>query len=234
MNLRDFPLALFPVGSFQAWPAAQRVTGGAALAGPAQTVDWSAGGWWVGEITGVELWTADHFRTWRSMMMHHASGGQIVMPFIDDPQRPMDDPSLGQAVARFNDGTAFSDGGTFQSANIQFELDEPAREGDTSAVIRRLAGRPLLGGEYWSFDHPDARYRVYCIEDLGDEDTNGRREVQFGVPLRTDLAAGALADFERPRLTMEIVGDPQSFWPNVKPAFEAEVGFRFIESFDYL
>ena len=168
------------------------------------------------------------------MMMHHASGGQIVMPFIDDPQRPMEDPTLGQAITRFNDGAAFSDGGVFQSGSIQFELAEAASEGDTTAIIRRVSGRPLLGGEYWSFDHPEARYRVYCIENLDDEDAYGRREVQFGVPLRTDLTSGELADFERPRLTMEIVGDPQTFWPNVKPAFEAEVGFRFIESFDYL
>ncbi|WP_374322628.1 hypothetical protein [Brevundimonas sp.] len=234
MNLRDFPLTLFPVGSFQAWPAAQKIGGGAALAGPAQTVDWSAGGWWVGEIGGVELWTPDHFRVWRAMLMHHASGGQLVMPFIDDPQRPMDDPALGPTTSRFNDGTSFSDGSAFAFARISFELAEPAREGDTTAIIRRLVGRPLLGGEYWSFDHPEARHRVYCIEALDDEDASGRREVQFGVPLRTDLDSGAFADFERPRLTMEVAGDPQSYWPNVKPAFEAEVGFRFIESFDYL
>ena len=44
-----FPLHLFPPGAFHLWPAATLITGGSALAGPGQTVDWSAGGWWMGE-----------------------------------------------------------------------------------------------------------------------------------------------------------------------------------------
>lgn len=232
---KEFPRSLLEVGTFQAWPAGVRVRGGSGLAGPAQTVDWSGGGWWMGKIGGVQMWTPDHHRIWRALMMHAVhSGGEIIMPFIDDPQRPMDDPSLGHDVVRFNDGATFSDGSAFRSGHIHFDLAEPALEGDTTLKIRRVTGRPLLGGEYWSFNHPSAGYRVYCIEDLDAENSSGVREVQFGVPLRTDLAASAEADFENPRLTMKVMSEPSEAFSEMTAPFDAVGGFTFIESFDYL
>lgn len=236
MTARLFPLALLAPGTFQMWPTGTLIGGGAALAGPGQTVDWSAGGWWSGELGSIRVSKPDQHRTLRALLMHAAHGGEIVMPIIDDPQRPMEDPSLPMGSARFNDGSTFSDGSVFTSRRIVFDLAEDAREGDTEILIRREAGesRPLLGGEYWSFDHPEAGHRAYCIEGLDGENASGVRTVQFGVPLRTDLKAGAFADFEAPRLTMRLMGDPKSVWPVIRPPFRSDVTIRLVESFDYL
>ena len=236
MTPRLFPLALLVPGTFQLWPMGTLIGGGSSLAGPGQTVDWSAGGWWVGELGAIRVSQPDQHRTLRAMLMHAARGGEIIMPIIDDPQRPMTDPSLGPGSARFNDGAIFSDGSVFASRRIAFELAEAAQEGDTEVRIRRIEGgtRPLLGGEYWSFDHPDAGPRAYCIEDLEEENANGVRIVRFGVPLRTDLVAGAFADFEAPRLTMRLASDPKDVWPVIRRPFRSDVTIRLVESFDYL
>lgn len=161
MTARLFPLALLAPGTFQMWPSGTLIGGGASLAGPGQTVDWSAGGWWMGRLGDIRVSKPDQHRTLRALLLHAAGGGEIVMPIIDNPQRPMVDPSLGPATARFNDGSTFYDGSVFQSGRIAFELAEDALEGDTVLKIRRTVGRPLLGGEYWSFDHPEAGPRAY-------------------------------------------------------------------------
>lgn len=233
MIARPFPLALLQPGTFQMWPVGTLMGGGAALAGPGQTVDWSAGGWWGGELGAIRVSKPDQHRTLRSLLMHASHGGEIVMPIVDDPQRPMEPSALTMGVARFNDGASFSDGSAFRSGRIAFELAEAAQEGDTEVLIRRIDGRPLLGGEYWSFDHPEAGYRAYCIEDLESE-AGAVRRVAFGVPLRTDLPAGAFADFETPRVTMRLASDPKDVWPVIRPPFRSDVSIRLVESFDYL
>lgn len=234
MTARLFPLALLAPGTFQLWPAGTLIGGGAALAGPGQTVDWSAGGWWMGKLGDIRVSKPDQHRTLRALLMHAASGGEIVMPIIDDPQRPMDDPSLGPNAVRFNDGSRFSDGSAFRSGRIHFELAEDAMEGDTVLKLRRSTGRALLGGEYWSFDHPEAGPRAYCIQDMDVETAGQVREVVFGVPLRTDLKAGADANFETPRVTMRLASSPQEVWPVIRPPFRSDVSIGFVESFDYL
>lgn len=236
MAARLFPKDLLVPSAFQIWPMGQLIGGGAALAGPGQTVDWSAGGWWGGQLGDIRVSKPDQHRTLRALLMHASNGGEIVMPIIDDPQRPMADSSLPMGRARFNDGSTFSDGSSFLSRRIVFDLAEPAQEGDTEIRIRREPGqsRPLLGGEYWSFEHPEAGHRLYCIEDLDEENAHGVRAVKFGVPLRTDLPLGVFADFEAPRLTMRMIGDPKEVWPVIRRPFRSDVTIRLVESFDYL
>lgn len=233
---RLFPRDLLQPASFQIWPMGQLIGGGAALAGPGQTVDWSAGGWWGGRLEGVRVSRPEQHLVLRSLLMHASTGGLITMPIIDDPQRPMIDGLVDTGPVRFNDGTAFSDGSVFTSRKIIFELAENGREGDTEIIMRRRDGnsRALIGGEYWSFDHPQASHRLYCAEAVERETASGRFAVRFGVPLRTDMARGAFADFEAPRLTMKLIGDPREAWPVIRRPFRSDVVLQLVESFDYL
>lgn len=170
------------------------------------------------------------------MALHAAEGGEIVFPIIDDPQRPFAGAEAGAAgeSTGFSDGAGFADGTTFQSGLAGFELAEPAQEGDTMCRLKRTAGLPLRGGEYWSFDHPDAGRRLYAVKALDEENSGGVFEVQFLVPLRQDLPAGAGADFTNPGVTMRIVSDPKDLWPVIQPPFRSDVSVRMSESFDYL
>lgn len=231
MAAKLFPASLFRAARFQLYPVGTLIGGGAALAGPGQTVDWSTGGWWMGEFSDIRLSKPDEHRAWRALMMHAAKGGEIVMPVLDGPQRPM--LGAGGVPVGFQGDVPFSDGQRFAARSLAFELAEPALEGDTEVLIRRVNGAPLRGGEYWSVSHLDAGWRVHCIEEMDDE-SGGVRAVRFGVPLRGDLASGAPLDFEEPRVTMRLASDPKEVWPTVRPPFRADVSIRFVESFDHL
>lgn len=233
MSARVFPLELFPADSFQIFPAATASSGGAALNGPGQRVDWSGGGWWVGALGGVVLWQPDQIRAWRALAMHARNGGEIIMPVIDWAQRPFPEGLTDLPPVPHADGAPFHDGALYASRVLNYELAEAVQEGDMTALVRRVLGAPLRGGEFFTPVHEASGPRLHCIEAVSEE-TAGVSEVLFGCPWREDSAAGAFLDFERPRLTMEILSAPQELWPRIEAPFEATVGFTFSESFDYL
>lgn len=229
-----FPLGIFPAGSFRAVLLGSDETGGAALGGAGQVIDWSAGGLWAAELSGMQLWEPDHFRAFRALLLACRGGGEIDVPIIDDPQRPFGDLSETTEPVPFSDEALFSDGAGFVGQDLIFEAVAPALEGDVSMTLQRISGAALRGGEYWSFDHAAAGPRAYCGESLGEEDEDGIFEVSFGTPLREDVAVGELADFQRPRVRMRLLTPWSDAWPLVTAPFEAEAALRFIESFNHL
>lgn len=230
----EFPLSSLPVGSFRAALIGSDETGGAALSGPGQVVDWSAGGFWVFELDGLQLWEPDHFRLYRSILMACRGGGEIDVPIIDDPQRPFPEGMTDSGPVPFSDASTFSDGTGFLGEDLQFTVEESAQEGDVVMVLRRTIGAPLRGGEYKTLVHAAAGPRAYCIETVGEEDVAGVFEVAFGAPLREDVTAGTAVDFQRPRCRARLLTPWSEAWPKVEAPFEAEVGLRFVESFAHL
>lgn len=230
----EFPLASLPVGSFRAMLLGSDETGGAALGGPGQVVDWSAGGFWAFELSGLQLWEPDHFRLYRAMLLACRGGGEIDVPIIDDPHRPFPEGMADSIAVPFSDGAFFSDGTGFLSADLDFTVEEAAQEGDVVMTLRRTVGAPLRGGEYLTLLHAAAGPRAGCIEAVGEENADGVFEISFGPPLREDVAAGMLADLQRPRCRARLLTPWSEAWPKVEAPFEAEVGLRFVESFAHL
>jgi hypothetical protein len=231
----EFPLASFPAGAFQAVLLGSDETGGPALGGPGQVVDWSAGGFWVAELSGMQLWEPDHFRLYRAMLMACRGGGEIDVPIIDDPQRPFPvDLAETTASLPFSDGTLFSDGSGFLGADLDYVVEESALEGDVLMSLRRTIGAPLRGGEYLTLIHAEAGPRAYCVETVTEENEDGVFQIAFGAGLREDVAAGLFADFQRPRCRMRLLTPWSEAWPRITAPFEAEVGLRFVESFAHL
>lgn len=230
----EFPLASLPVGSFRAALIGSDETGGAALGGPGQVVDWSAGGFWAFELSGLQLWEPDHFRLYRAILMACRGGGEVDVPIIDDPQRPFPEGMMDSAPVPFSDGAFLSDGSGFLSADLAYTVEEAVQEGDVVMTLRRSIGEPLRGGEYLTLVHAVAGPRAYCIETVGTEDANGVFEIAFGAPMREDAAAGMAADLQRPRCRSRLLTPWSEAWPKVEAPFEAEVGLRFVESFAHL
>lgn len=231
----EFPLESFPAGSFHAALLGSDETGGAALNGPGQVIDWSAGGLWSAALEGLQLWEPDHFRLYRAVLMACRGGGEIDVPIIDDPQRPFDE-TVTETFdpLPFSDGSTFSDGSGWRQSDLDYEVVDAALEGDVSIVLKRNVGAPLRGGEYWTLLHPEAGPRAYCVGAVGEEDAQQRFELTFGAGLREDVSAGDFADFQRPRCRMRLITPWSDAWPKVTPPFEAEVGLRFVESFNHL
>lgn len=229
-----FPLAMFPAGTFQAMLLGSDETGGAALGGPGQVVDWSAGGLWVAELTGIQLWEPDHFRLFRAILMACRGGGEIDVPIIDDPQRPFPDGLIESGPVGFSDGAAFTDGAGFLGDDLAFQVEAAAVEGDGVMVLRRTVGASLRGGEYFTLLHAEAGPRAYCVESVTEEDGDGVFQVAFGAGLREDVLVGTAVDFQRPRCRMRLLTPWSEAWPRVTPPFDAEVGLRFVESFAHL
>lgn len=230
----EFPLASLPVGSFRAALIGSDETGGAALGGPGQVIDWSAGGFWAFELDGLQLWEPDHFRLYRALLLACRGGGEIDVPVIDDPQRPFPEGMTDSASIPFSDGATFSDGTGFLGEDLAFELETAAQEGDVVMTLRRTVGAPLRGGEYLTLVHAAAGPRAYCVETVGEEDAEGRFEIAFGAPLREDAPDGLAADFQRPRCRSRLLTPWSEAWPKVEAPFEAEVGLRFVEGFAHL
>lgn len=227
------PIDLIHGETFHIWPLGTDASGGLSLGGPGQEVDWSAGGMWAGETGALKLYHPAQWRVWRMLCLHIQGGGEVVVPIADQPQRPF---AEGQTVlpgVPHSDGSPFSDGSLYQTNALRYELAEPVKEGDTHAVIRRLSGAPLRGGEWWTLIHPGPGPRAYCIGGL-DPEVNDVREVWFGCPMRSDMAAGSPIDFENPRTTVKNITPVKSLWPKAEPPFKAEVNFQFVESLAYL
>lgn len=229
-----FPLAAFPAGTFQAMLLGSDETGGAAVGGPGQVVDWSAGGLWAAELTGIQLWEPDHFRLYRAILMACRGGGEIDVPIIDDPQRPFPDGLTDSGPTTFSDGATFSDATGFLGEDLEFTIEQGGLEGDVVLTLRRRIGAPLRGGEYFTLLHAQAGPRAYCVETVTGEDEDGVFQVAFGAGLREDVVAGARADFQRPRCRMRLLTPWSEAWPRITPPFDAEVALRFVESFAHL
>lgn len=229
-----FPLEQLQLGSFHPVLLGSDETGGAALGGAGQVVDWSAGGLWAAELGGLELWQPDHLRLYRALLMACRGGGEVDVPMLDEPQRPFEAGQTDAADLPFSDGTYFQDGTGWVGQDLDYEVVSDALEGDVSLTLRRIVGARLRGGELWGLDHPSAGPRAYCVESVSEESPDGVFTLSFGAPLREATPAGSKADFQNPRCRMRLLTPWTEAWPKVNGAYEAQVSLRFIESFAHL
>ncbi|RYG84701.1 MAG: hypothetical protein EON59_13250, partial [Alphaproteobacteria bacterium] len=161
-----FPLCSFPPATRRPMLAGLTVESGPALVGPGQTIDWSAGGWWVLMLGNMSLRTPAQRRLWQAMMMRLRGGAtEIIVPFPfgDLAPWPGGKPS-GPILTTHSDGSSFSDGSLYSQPSLAYSLGEAVLDGDTQACIRRGNGANLQGGEFFTFVHADAGPRVYGIE----------------------------------------------------------------------
>lgn len=235
-----FPGALLRPGSIRPALLGQDVGGGATLVGPEQSAELSGGGWWgldydLGDRPGV-----NRLKLIRAMLMQMRGGtAEIVMPFVDEPQAPW--PSgygpgtpggVGPFLTPFSDGSLFADGSQFSQPRIVFNLTAAIAENAGEATLTRISGGELIGGELFTFDHPIAGPRAYCVDSV--EQTGAEAfTIGFGPPVREAVAADVLADFENPRCVMKLLASG-SAWPTVTRGWKAASSMRFVESFDYL
>ena len=231
-----FPSALLRPNSLRPALIGQTVGGGATLVGPEQSAELSGGGWWtldygLGDRPGVV-----RLKLIRALLMRMSTGGgEVVMPFLDEPQAPWPDANgvRGPVLTSFSDGASFSDGSLFSQPGIVFNLAQPLAENAGEAQVTRVLGGDLIGGELFTLEHPVAGPRAYCVDSV-EQTGDDAFTFGFGPPAREAAGAGDLADFANPRCVMRLVNGSGDAWPTITRGWKAASTLRFVESFDYL
>lgn len=212
MAIYQFPLSLFPAATFSIYPAGISVGSGATIEGAGQNSDWSGGGKWAGEMTGIRVSKPAQFRAWRKLCLNVDDGiDEVEIPMIDSYTWP-----VGDATPE----------------TMSFDLSEAAALRATTLKIRRNAGAELEGGEMFSLTHGLAGRRLYGIKSAGAL-IGGIQTCKIRPPLRQATAMLAAVDFRHLSCVMRCITPPKELWGVIRPPYKTDVIIRFVESFSY-
>lgn len=184
------------------------VGGGESAGGQEALTRLDGGGLWKASLNGVALRTADHVRAWRALAAICDGGVQpVVVPMCDGRHIPAPEVN-GVRVASLDvvphsDGATFSDGSGYASSVVEASLAVAAVLRATSLTVTLTAGSALRGGEYFSIDHADLRWRLYRVRTAVDNG-DGTFAVTIRPPLRAAVTAGSVLEFDRPKCVMRI------------------------------
>lgn len=186
----------------------QTISGGATLSGVMTSVHTDGGGLWRASLGAINIIEQDQRRTWKALRAICDGGAQpIIVPVYESEDAPW--PVVGgvplmelPAVPHSDDAT-HSDGSGYASSCIEAYLAADAALRATSLTIEIVAGSDLQGGELFSIDHPELRWRLYQVRTLLDNG-DGTFAVTIRPPLRRVAFAGDPVEFDRPKCVMKL------------------------------
>ncbi|WP_316188327.1 MULTISPECIES: hypothetical protein [unclassified Bradyrhizobium] len=127
------------------------------------------------------------------------------------------------------DGTAFDDTTEYEQPVIDIRSDAASLR-DTVLTLTIARAGSLRGGECFSILHPSAGWRMYEIGAVTYASPT-RAAIRFNPPLRDDVAAGTVLEFDRPRCTMRLAA-PNAMDLAVQPWTFNAASVQFVEGFD--
>lgn len=144
-------------------------------------------------------------RLWRAMLAYMQGRANAI---LIGPYDTSNVPGVLAGTADPNpvyhsDGSGFSDGSAYYQAMTPAEVVGAVASGATSMTIDMLAGHDIEPGHYFSVI--DRLYIIRAAEE--DADTSDRWIVNVWPPVREAIAAGAIADFDRPLCRMRMEND---------------------------
>jgi len=203
------------------------------VGGTPQRILFGGGGLNVAKFSNIYLRKREQFAAWRAIAMQMDNGAaQIVVPYCNRRSGPIL-PGTSLAPVPHSDGAFFSDGAGYQGEGVSSVTLAPADFRDTTMKLRILGGRPLIGGEPFSFKHPNAGWRIYWIAAVSSATAVSGGfdyEVRFRTPLRERVAAGTEIEWRLPRCTMRIA-DPNGMSMNEEMLRRSTVSVAFVEDF---
>jgi len=198
-----FPTWRFPFKSKEFDIAMATISGGTSLSGVEDVIATDGGGHWYADLGNADLYSRDRVMLWRAFKAAlHGGVDAFIFPVCDIRHQP----SRGRLLAPHSDGAGFSDETLYENGDCGAEttVDLPLRS--TQATISMALGKPLIGGERFTINHPDHRARCYQIGQIFEQTETGAR-FQFHPPLREAVSAGTEVDFNDPRCVMRINGN---------------------------
>lgn len=197
--LATFPTCQFSFASREMMVRANVISGGTAINGDESAIVTDGGGRWVADYQNAPLNRREKVMSWRALRAQLNSGTRaIIFPICDARHQPV----ASRQHVPHSDDTPFSDDSLYTSGDCEVEAAADAPLRATTMTINPIAlGKPLIGGERFSIDHPTWRHRLYEIATvLGDA-------ITFRPPLREAVTAGTELNFSDPRCVMRLSGD---------------------------
>lgn len=191
-----FPTQRFPFNSRDCDIELASVSGGVAISGAEDVTYTDGGGRWVADMGDASLYSRDRIMLWRAFKSATNSGTDaFVFPVCDIRHQPI----AATNRTTHSDGTPFADDTEYFGADTDVTASANAALRATSMVIDITAiGKPLIGGERFTIDHPTWRHRMYQIGTISGS------TIQFNPPLREAVTAGTVIDFVNPRFVGRI------------------------------
>lgn len=188
-----FPTGLFGFKSQTVDVEYATVVGGVAITGDEDVTASDGGGRVFAEFGDGDLIDRDKVLAWRAVAGQLADGvTEMVVPLCDIRHQP----NGGEHTATYGDGTRHSDGTPFTGGGPEAETSASAVLRATTLQITGAFPQPLIGGEWFSIDHPGKGWRAYQVVAIyGDV-------IEFRPSLREAVAAGTPVDFANPRCLM--------------------------------
>lgn len=224
--MKVFPTCLFAPNEVQADIERRTISGGVALNGDEDLIATDGGGRVFVEFGDPYLDDPTTAKAWRAIDAYLDGGATaIIVPFCDGRHQP----TQGRVGTTHNDGTTFSDETEYSQGDASAQVSVTAALRATTLQIYNLElPEDLVGGEWFSIDHPTMRWRAYRIAEIPEYDAATKTAiVKFRPPLREAVAAGTPVDFSDPRCVMRIDGG----MPSPTTFGYAEGAARFVEDF---
>lgn len=201
-----------------------------------QRIVFGGGGLNVAKLSNIRLRTREQVAAWTAIELDLDNGaGQIVVPRCSRRSGPLPSGVKAQGVTH-SDGTAFADGAPYAGKLVASTALAAADFRATSLRLRLIGGRPLIGGERFSFLHPNAGWRIYGVArvssqaavEVGGKVVGHDYEIAFRTPLRERVAEGERIEWDLPRCTMRLA-DPNGMSLSVDLERFADVSVAFVE-----
>ena len=199
----------------------QTLKGGTALSGEQDITSTDGGGRVFAEFAGGSLIDRDKVLAWRALMGILEEGvTRIVVPFCDVRHTPY----LGSGKRRVphSDKTPFSDGSLYVGSGVTGLVGIPMAPRATRVFLSAVLRRELIGGEWFSIEHPNKGWRAYKVKQVIDEGS-----FTFSPPIREAVDAATTLDFNEPRCLMVQDGRASTRLVNRR---HTEAAIRFIEA----
>lgn len=218
MTTPVFPTGLFAFSVKSPDIEGATLSGGTALSGETDRIAADGGGRVVVEFSGGALVDRAQLLAWSALKSQ--IGDEVTLAVVPFCQIRLTPYGGGHSVPH-SDGTPFSDGSLYHGGGPTAVAVDAAPLRAVSLRLAVTASQPLIGGEWFSVEHPTKGWRAYRIGSI-DGDV-----VTFRPPLREAVDAGQHIELASPRCLMRQDG------PTKTPTYisrQAEAAIRFVEA----
>lgn len=212
-----FPTRLFGFLETEYDIERQTLKGGTALSGEQDVISTDGGGRVFAELSDGSLVDRGPTLAWRALLTQLEEGvTPIVVPFCDARYTPY---ATGGGHVPHSDKTPFADQARYFGSGFVSTVGAAALRA-TSLALSPTLPRPLIGGEWFSIEHPTKGWRAYRIASVDGA------TVTFRPPLREAVPNDAAVEFAEPKCLMVQDGRASSR----KQGHLTPAAIRFVEA----